>query len=107
MTGSKKNTGNEYTPNTQGIYIDTKGIVTGVVTTLVVGAILGVVSYSRITDSNTYRTATNASDIQELKVSKLDKTVYDADLNSIDIRLTNIEKGQQALLDNFRLTIRE
>jgi len=107
MTATKKNTGEQYIPNTQGIYIDTKGIITGVVTTLVVGAILGVVSYSRVTDSNTYRTATNASDIQELEEKKLDKSVYDADLKSIDVRLNNIEKGQQALLANFKLTIRE
>lgn len=107
MTDPKKNTGNEYTPNTQGIYIDTKGIVTGVVTTLVVGAILGVISYSRVTDSNTYRTTANATNIQELRETKLDKAVYNAQLQSIDMRLTSIEKGQQKLLDNFRLTIRE
>lgn len=105
MSSTKKNSTHEYTPNTQGIYLDTKGIITGVVTALVVGAILGVVSYSRVTDSNTYRTATQASDIQELKETKLDKNVYDAELRAITFRLDNIDKNQEAILKHFKITI--
>lgn len=57
------------------IQLDTKAVVTGVVTSLVVGGILGAIGYGRLTQFNTFRLDTQALAIEEVKKTIDDKLV--------------------------------
>lgn len=91
----KKNTETTYTSstsNSNSLVLDTKAIITGVVTTLVLGSILGAFGYSRVTESNTFRITTTADALEELKQTAITREVYEANQEVIEYKLDTISQ---------------
>lgn len=72
------------------VQLDTRAIIGGVVTTLVVGGVVGAVGYSRVIELDSYRITTNALAIEELKDSKVDKNVYAANLETLGDKIDTL-----------------
>ena len=75
------------TIGSQGTLLDTKAVITGLVTAMVVGGIIGTFGYSRLTDSNTFRITTTADALEDLKQTSVTREVYQANQEVIEYKL--------------------
>jgi len=80
---------------TNDIVLSPSKIISGVVGSLVVGAILGGIAFVRVSDSTAIKTTINAVSIEELKKSTVSQAAFDLTL----ARLDRIESKIDRLLE--------
>ena len=81
--------------NTDDIVLSPSKIISGVVTSLLVGAILGGIAFIRVSDSTAIKATVNAVSIEELKKSTVSQATFDLTI----ARLDRIESKIDRLLE--------
>jgi hypothetical protein len=76
---AKKNTTTQYASNMQksnGIILSPTKIISGVITTLIIGAVVGSVGIVRVSDSTALKSAINAIAIEEIKSNLVPRSEF-------------------------------
>ena len=76
---AKKNTTTQYASSMQksnGIILSPTKIISGVITTLIIGAVVGSVSIVRVSDSTALKSAINAIAIEEIKSNLVPRSEF-------------------------------
>jgi len=81
--------------STNEIVLSPSKIISGIVGSLVVGAILGGITFIRVSDSTAFKATINAVSIEELKKSTVSQAAFDLTL----ARLDRIESKIDRLLE--------